>query len=345
MRADAAPLLECLSVFHSRDADETGRFLGDIGFRFIVEGGRSRAPVDTRLNGAYFPSLWLGYTQYGPPVTIRTASRDDFWIQLPLRGGIEATNGRQVVACDARTAAVTSPTGERVIHADEGSARIQLSLTGPAMLRQLAALLGDWPREPLELAPAIDLTQGYGRSLAHYAHLAIAEFEANGQVRWTPPVISQFEQLFMTRLLLEHPHNYSHAVRRHERPISPRSVKRAIDYIDAHLDAPITVADLVAVSGVPGRTLFQNFHAFKGVSPIRYLRDQRFDRVRRALLGATPCETVTAIALRWGFAHMGRFAVEYRRRFGERPSATLAAGQRGAVDPRYAEAMQAQRAP
>ena len=62
MRADAAPLLECLSVFHSRDADETGRFLGNIGFRFTVDGGRARAPVDTRLNGAYFPSLWLGYT-------------------------------------------------------------------------------------------------------------------------------------------------------------------------------------------------------------------------------------------------------------------------------------------
>ena len=33
-------------------------------------------------------------------MTIRTASRDDYWIQLPLRGGIEATIGRQVVACD-----------------------------------------------------------------------------------------------------------------------------------------------------------------------------------------------------------------------------------------------------
>src|SRR5262249_60878952 len=111
----------------------------------------------------------------------------------------------------------------------------------------------------------------------------------------------------------------------------------------APLDAPITIAVLVAGSGVPGRTLFQNFQAFKGVSPIRYVRDQRFDRARRALFSAAPGDTVTTIALRWGFAHMGRFAVEYRRRFGERPSATLAAGQRGAVDPRYAEAMLAQR--
>lgn len=32
---------------------------------------------------------------------------------------------------------------------------------------------------------------------------------------------------------------------------------------------------------------------------------------------------MTAIAMGWGFTHMGRFAVEYRKRFGESPSETL----------------------
>ena len=34
-------------------------------------------------------------------------------------------------------------------------------------------------------------------------------------------------------------------------------------------------------------------------------------------------ESITEIAGRWGFSHMGRFAVEYRKRFGEPPSQTL----------------------
>ena len=34
------------------------------------------------------------------------------------------------------------------------------------------------------------------------------------------------------------------------------------------------------------------------------------------------------IASLWGFDHMGRFAVEYRRRFGERPSDTRASARR-----------------
>ena len=63
----------------------------------------------------------------------------------------------------------------------------------------------------------------------------------------------------MTALLLSHPHNYSDALRRLEKPIAPRDVRRAIDYIEAHLDQAITVADLVEATGVAGRTLFMHF--------------------------------------------------------------------------------------
>jgi AraC-like DNA-binding protein len=337
------PMLESLAVFHSCDADETSQFLGNIGFDFKLDGGRSLGAVDVRLNGAYFPSLWLGYTQYGRAVTVDTESRPDYWLQLPVRGGIDVTFGGERVACDGRIGAATSPSRRRTLFTNADSARVQVSLVGPALERHLAVLLGEWPRAPLELAPAIDLTRGYGRGLAQMLHAAVDEFEMHGGVPWSPLVISQFEQLVMTRLLLEHPHTHTEAVRRHERSFSPRGVKRAIEYMHANLDAPITLDDLVAVSGVPGRTLFQHFRAFKGVPPMRYLRDRRFEQARRALLCATPEENVTAIAVRWGFSHLGRFAIEYRRRFGESPSDTLAGARQVVADPRYLQAMQAQR--
>jgi AraC-like DNA-binding protein len=40
---------------------------------------------------------------------------------------------------------------------------------------------------------------------------------------------------------------------------------------------------------------------------------------------------VSEIALRWGFGHFGRFAAEYRRRFGESPSQTLSSARRRAA--------------
>src|SRR5260370_29518721 len=62
---------------------------------------------------------------------------------------------------------------------------------------------------------------------------------------------------------------------------------------------------------------------------MRYLRNVRFAKVRDALLRAEPEESVTVIAMACGFTHMSRFALEYRHRFGERPSATLRRERRG----------------
>ena len=132
-----------------------------------------------------------------------------------------------------------------------------------------------------------------------------------------------FREFVTTALLLHQPHNYSERLRRLARPVTPRDVKRAIDYIDANLDAAIGLPEIVAAAGVPGRTLIQHFRDFKGISPMRYLRAARYQRVRDALGLAEAEESVTEIAAKWGFSHMGRFSVEYRKRFGENPSATL----------------------
>lgn len=57
-----------------------------------------------------------------------------------------------------------------------------------------------------------------------------------------------------------------------------------------------------------------------------HLRRRRLDAVHRDLRDLDPADgtTVTDVAHRHGFAHAGRFTAEYRTRFGETPSATLA---------------------
>jgi AraC-like DNA-binding protein len=196
-------------------------------------------------------------------------------------------------------------------------------LNEAAVAGQLAALLGDAPRVPLDFAPALDLSTGYGQSLARYLRMAATDLDQPNSVLSNPTMMSMFEQLITTGLLLSHRHNYTKALRSRKASIAPRDVKRAVDYLEARLDAPVMLTDLVAVAGVPGRTLLKHFRDSKGVSPMRYLRNARFQRVRQALMAAQPGESVTTIAMNCGFAHMGRFSVEYRARFGESPSETL----------------------
>lgn len=317
-------LLEQHPIFRSRDAEETRAFLH--GKNYLCDFQRkATGELDTRLNGIYMPGLYIGYVHYGalPVELLPPRMRNEYWIQLPLRGQLQATIGRETIDCDPRRAAIASPAQEECSFLSAaGGARIQLALQKPQVVQQLAALLGEVPVRPLDFAPVLDLTSGHGASLARYALMAAVDLDQPDSVLRNPLATSMFEQLIMTGLLLSHPHNYSDMLRRRERSVAPRDVKRAIDYMESRLDASVTLPDLVAAAGVPGRTLFKHFRDSKGTSPMGYLRNARFEKVHAALKRAE-AGSVTAIAMAWGFGHMGRFAVEYRRRFGESPSSTL----------------------
>ena len=319
------PLLERHRVFHSRDAEETRAFLGRKDYRFDPTWRRDRQ-LDARLNAVYMPSLYIAYIHYGTVSVALTAgrARKDYLIQLPLRGHLETRIEGASIACSPQRAAIASPRREKCqFLSTADSARIQLCITGDALTGQLAALLGEPPDAPLDFAPAMDLTAGYGQSLARYMLAAIADLEQSDSALLNPITMSMFQQFIMTGLLLSHPHNYLEALRGRERRIAPRDVKRAIDYMEAHLNSAVTLEAIVKASGVAGRTLLKHFSDSKGVSPMRYLCEARFEKVREALARAHPGESVTTIAMSWGFSHLGRFSVEYRRRFGESPSDTL----------------------
>ena len=324
MHVAVAPLLERHPIFSSRDAEEARAFLHAKEFNLEVA-RREAQDLDMRINGIYLPGMYVGYIQYGPPVDVRAVQRDDYWIQMPIGGQLEVVSGLGSVICDARRAAVASPTRKNyyLVRSGGGCAGIRLSLFKAALIGQLAALLGEPIGTPLEFASEMDLAGGHGRTLARYVLMAVADLQTSGSMLASPIVMSTFEQFIMTGLLLSHPHNYRDALRRLELPIASRDVRRAIDFIETHLTSPITIADIVTATGVPGRTLFKHFRDCKGVSPMRYLRNARFQRVREALMKAEPEQGVTTIAANWGFVHLGRFSIEYRARFGESPSETL----------------------
>jgi AraC family ethanolamine operon transcriptional activator len=103
-----------------------------------------------------------------------------------------------------------------------------------------------------------------------------------------------------------------------------RAVKRALEYLDGDPQPPTTIPQLCRVAGVSQRTLEYGFRDRLGVTPARYLKVLRLNRARSELRQASPdCATVASVALRYGFAELGRFAGEYRQLFGEVPSDTL----------------------
>jgi len=104
-------------------------------------------------------------------------------------------------------------------------------------------------------------------------------------------------------------------------------VRRVEDWVDGQQPETIQIADLCRALGLSRRTLQRAFTETLGMGPARYLTLKRLIAVRAALRRSDPAATtVTEAALRYGFWELGRFARNYRRMFGERPSQTLNKG-------------------
>ncbi|MBR0649567.1 helix-turn-helix domain-containing protein [Roseomonas terrae] len=107
----------------------------------------------------------------------------------------------------------------------------------------------------------------------------------------------------------------------------PGTILRAIAHMRADLSRATSGAELARTAGLPQRTLRAHFRRFLGTSPLSWLQQARLAAVREALLAARPGDNVTEAAARHGITHLARFSAQYRRRFGELPSATLERGR------------------
>jgi AraC family ethanolamine operon transcriptional activator len=106
----------------------------------------------------------------------------------------------------------------------------------------------------------------------------------------------------------------------------PRSqiVRVVMDSIEGQAGEYVTVPDLAVAAGVSERTLRAAFHDYFGIGPVQFLRLRTLNQVRVALRNSDPSmTTVTEVATRFGVWELGRLARDYRRLFGELPSATL----------------------
>ncbi|RLA38877.1 MAG: hypothetical protein DRR42_28025 [Gammaproteobacteria bacterium] len=102
-----------------------------------------------------------------------------------------------------------------------------------------------------------------------------------------------------------------------------RALKRALDYIDAHPREALTVETLCIESASSLSTLERAFRERYAVSPKRFMLLQRLHHVRRALLQQTESRKIFEIANEYGFWHMSKFAMDYKKIFGQLPSQTL----------------------
>ena len=316
------PLLSEHARIVTADVDQARHEVAQRFCPHVLQPTRPGGRLDMVHNAAPIgPSVTLNYIRYGSEMRITPGTYDDFFlVKVPLAGSARVRVGERVVHSTRSRASIGSPTEPVDMMWSDGCEQLLVYLQRAAV-EELARGAGDGA--PVVFDPAMDLQAPAARSWLRLVHLAIDDIEAGGTLFRSPVAAVHFEQALISGLLALQPSS-AQEVERPTRPCPP-AVRAVVDLVEGEPERAWRIVDLAQHAGVSPRTLQEAFQRELGISPLEHLRRTRMERARRELLSADPARTsVTDVAARWGFFHLGRFAQTYRARYHELPSQTLA---------------------
>lgn len=312
------------TAFTSKDVDQA-RWLLDRFYYPVAVGTPGGADgFEIGMQVIQLGPLTLGELRFRAPVTVVVSELDAYHVTLPTAAGVLTRHAGRQVRAGLSTAAVFRPSGPVFLLHDANSAVLDLKITRPALESELAALLGHPVQGPVELAATLDLSSGPGLSWRRLVHLLRDELPHPESLIRNPLIAEHLRHSLVAGLLFAAPHPYHHELVAPAPAGPPRAIQRVLDAIHDEPERPFSAATLAALAGISVRSLQEGFRRHVNCAPMAYLQHVRLDRVHADLRAADPARvTVAAIAHRWGFAHLGRFAAAYRARFGVSPSETL----------------------
>jgi AraC-like DNA-binding protein len=159
--------------------------------------------------------------------------------------------------------------------------------------------------------------------LGRWLYALIDETNRQPQLLQHPAVVRSMEEDLIYRLA-----NVVHLPPVHatgnNSPGRHTGLDRALEHLRAADLSSLTIPQLSGAAGVSLRSLEYAFRKTFQLTPIGFIRLQRFHAARQKLTAASPRQTTVAhVACNNGFYHLGRFSADYRRLFGELPSKTL----------------------
>jgi AraC-like DNA-binding protein len=125
----------------------------------------------------------------------------------------------------------------------------------------------------------------------------------------------QYADLMVTSLLLNVPNSLTETLAKAGRAAETRYVRRALEFMQVSLNKPIDIDEIAAQADCSPRRLQMAFRSVYGISPMNMLKKMRLELAEQSLRSGE-CTNVAALARSLGFGNPGRFAAEFRQRFG-----------------------------
>jgi len=281
-------------------------------------------PIDACHNRVALSAMSLNYLRYGADVEIDIGTFDNFYmLEFPQAGSTVLHLGQNIIESQLGSGALISPTLPVCSQWSRDCEQLMVKIARTAMEAHLSTLLGRALPHELVFDPVLDFETPEGESLLRFCWFLFDQYGDGTSALFNRGISKDLEHAFMSALLMAQSSNYSDMLSARSAAVAPRHVRRALDYIDANLQNEMCFDALVETAGVSARALYSGFNRFVGMPPQMLVRNKRLDRVRDDLAAAGAGITVSEIAMKWHFTHLGRFSSDYRKRFGESPRETL----------------------
>jgi AraC-like DNA-binding protein len=281
--------------------------------------------LNTRVNTIALGRATVGAIRFESDVRILTEEAANFHVDIPLSGkAVSRIGTAEEIVTKPGSAQVFMP-GERAdLRWSANTQQLCVMVQKTALERHLSTLLGAELSGPIAFRTTMDLRSPGGGTWMHALRLVDHELRRDDGLLGHALMRRTLERLLIESLLIGQEHNYTGRLQRVPADYGTGAIRTAIELLETHPERPWTAGVLAAEVGLSVRALHAGFHSKTELGPMTYLRHTRLARVHEELLEAEPATTtVSSVARRWGFAHLGRFSAAYAKRYGQSPSSTM----------------------
>jgi len=322
--ADPVGLPPNQPAFHATDLDQVCEHLsGAIAPHKLSYTTRSRG-LDFLHRGAALGAMTLNDMQYGGDVTIAAPDFGNYYLlQFMLEGRCRLTQAGATFDMAAGTVALVNPCQPFTKAWSADGRQLLIRIERNALDREMRTWTGRDRSIPIEFDP-LALEFEKAGTLLRLLRVICDDIGKKSSDLGHPFLRDRLVSALASSLLLAVPHNQIDALQASGSSIAPACVRRAERFMEENAREPIGLADIAVAAGVSARALQSGFRRIRDSTPMARLREIRLELARADLAQTTgDGGSVASIANRYGFAHLGRFAADYRARFNECPSETL----------------------
>jgi AraC-like DNA-binding protein len=270
-------------------------------------------------------STVIGYIEYGTDVTIDidASALNSYSVSLPLSGQQELRRSDGLLMSDSSNGLIVSPYDQQELSIAGNCRKIQVAIKCAAMRQVLEEMLQRPMQQPIVFEARISTNQGAPAAWWRLVKYLLTEMDQAREFFCHVSIARDIERALIKGLILSQPNNYSSELVSLSQTRCPEYLLKAKRFLHEHASDEINLEDVERAAGVSRFKLYEDFKKYFGVSPTLYLKRFRLEAVRQALLEGGCNQNISAVAMRWGFNHLGRFSSDYKKLFLEMPSTTV----------------------